>query len=43
MRIVVLVLITLFAINGCGYKENPVPEAGQESTYPDNPKEEVLF
>lgn len=43
MRIVLLALITVFAINGCGFKENPFPEAEQESTFPDNPKEEVLF
>ncbi len=43
MRIVLLVLILGFGISGCGYKGNPVPEAGQESTFPDNPREEVLF
>lgn len=43
MRIVLIILLLGLGLSGCGYKDQPVPEAGQETTFPDNPHEEVLF
>ncbi|MCY4099393.1 MAG: hypothetical protein OXF46_00565 [Rhodobacteraceae bacterium] len=42
MRIVLMILLLGLGLNGCGYKDKPV-QAENESTYPDNPHEEVLF
>ncbi|MCY4186627.1 MAG: hypothetical protein OXC82_10510 [Rhodobacteraceae bacterium] len=43
MRIALMILFLGLGLNGCGYKDKPIPEAGIESTFPENPQEEVLF